>query len=103
MTTADRTSLCGTGTAALAPGLSAAWFVGRGAAIPFAAGALPRAPEWMQRLGLEWLYRRISEPGRLFRRYVLADLPFAVRLLLASVPTRLRPGPYAISSTEAIS
>jgi N-acetylglucosaminyldiphosphoundecaprenol N-acetyl-beta-D-mannosaminyltransferase len=90
-------------TAALPPGLPTAWFVGRGAAIPFAAGALPRAPEWMRRLGLEWLYRLISEPRRLFRRYVLADLPFAVRLLLASVPTRLRLGPHVISRMEAVS
>ncbi len=87
--------------AALAPGLPATWFIGCGAAIPFAAGALPRAPEWMQRLGLEWLYRLISEPRRLFRRYVLADLPFAVRLLLASALARLRPGPHATSRKEA--
>jgi N-acetylglucosaminyldiphosphoundecaprenol N-acetyl-beta-D-mannosaminyltransferase len=80
---------------ALAPGLPAAWFVGCGAAIPFAAGALPRAPRWMQRLGLEWLYRLISEPRRLFRRYVLVDLPFAVRLLIMSALARLKPGGHA--------
>lgn len=84
--------------AALAPGLPAAWFIGCGAAIPFAAGVLPRAPERMQQLGLEWLYRLISEPRRLFRRYLLADLPFAARLLLTSAPTRLRPGARAVTS-----
>jgi N-acetylglucosaminyldiphosphoundecaprenol N-acetyl-beta-D-mannosaminyltransferase len=78
--------------AALAPGLPTAWFISCGAAIPFAAGELRRAPHWMQRLGLEWLYRLISEPRRLFRRYVLADLPFALRLLITSALTRLRPG-----------
>jgi N-acetylglucosaminyldiphosphoundecaprenol N-acetyl-beta-D-mannosaminyltransferase len=78
--------------AALAPGLPTAWFISCGAAIPFAAGELRRAPHWMQRLGLEWLYRLISEPHRLFRRYVLADLPFALRLLFMSALTRLRPG-----------
>jgi len=67
--------------AALAPGLPAAWFIGCGAAIPFAAGALPRAPRWMHPLGLEWAYRLISEPRRLFRRYLVDDVPFALRLL----------------------
>ena len=43
--------------AAVAPGLPGAWFIGCGAAIPFAAGALPRAPRWMQQTGLEWAYR----------------------------------------------
>jgi N-acetylglucosaminyldiphosphoundecaprenol N-acetyl-beta-D-mannosaminyltransferase len=69
--------------AALAPGLPGVWFIGCGAAIPFAAGALSRAPHWMQRLGLEWTYRLISEPRRLFRRY-LNDLPFALLLLVTS-------------------
>jgi N-acetylglucosaminyldiphosphoundecaprenol N-acetyl-beta-D-mannosaminyltransferase len=70
--------------AALAPGLPAAWFIGCGAAIPFAAGALPRAPHWMHPLGLEWIFRLVSEPRRLFRRYLVDDLPFAVRLLATS-------------------
>jgi N-acetylglucosaminyldiphosphoundecaprenol N-acetyl-beta-D-mannosaminyltransferase len=70
--------------AAVAPRLPGAWFVGCGAAIPFAAGALPRAPEWMQRTGLEWAWRLLSEPRRLFRRYLVEDLPFAVRLLVSA-------------------
>jgi N-acetylglucosaminyldiphosphoundecaprenol N-acetyl-beta-D-mannosaminyltransferase len=80
--------------AALAPGLPAAWFIGCGAAIPFAAGTLPRAPHWMQPLGLEWVHRLISEPRRLFRRYLVDDLPFALRLLVVSglAPRRDRPG-----------
>jgi N-acetylglucosaminyldiphosphoundecaprenol N-acetyl-beta-D-mannosaminyltransferase len=77
--------------AELAPGLPGAWFIGCGAAIAFAAGTLPRAPRWVQRLGLEWAYRLMSEPRRLFRRYVVDDLPFAVRLLIASAAAR-RPG-----------
>jgi N-acetylglucosaminyldiphosphoundecaprenol N-acetyl-beta-D-mannosaminyltransferase len=44
----------------------------------------------MQQAGLEWLFRLISEPRRLFHRYVVADLPFAVRLLAASAAERLR-------------
>jgi N-acetylglucosaminyldiphosphoundecaprenol N-acetyl-beta-D-mannosaminyltransferase len=75
--------------ARLGPALPGAWFVACGAAIPFAAGALPRAPRWMQRFGLEWLFRLLSEPRRLFRRYLVDDLPFAVALLAASAGQRL--------------
>lgn len=77
--------------AAIAPGLPAAWFIGCGAAIPFAAGALTRAPRWMQRLGLEWVHRLVSEPRRLFRRYLVDDLPFAARLIITSAAARQRP------------
>ncbi|MBV9205899.1 MAG: WecB/TagA/CpsF family glycosyltransferase [Actinobacteria bacterium] len=84
--------------AALAPCHPAAWFIGCGAAIPFAAGALPRAPRWMQQIGLEWLYRLICEPRRLFRRYVLIDFPYAISLLITSALTRFRPGVRAIIS-----
>ncbi|MGW4639195.1 WecB/TagA/CpsF family glycosyltransferase [Sphaerisporangium sp. NPDC004334] len=61
--------------------LPQAWFVGCGSAIGFAAGAVRRAPEWMRRSGLEWLFRLAAEPGRLARRYLVDDLPFALRLL----------------------
>lgn len=40
-----------------------------GAAIDFAAGSAKRAPIWMQKAGLEWLYRFLWEPKRLFKRY----------------------------------
>lgn len=42
-----------------------------GAAIDFAAGNIKRAPTWMQRAGLEWLYRFLLEPNRLFKRYFI--------------------------------
>ncbi len=41
-----------------------------GAAFPFLAGTLPQAPPWMQRRGLEWLFRLFIEPRRLWRRYL---------------------------------
>jgi N-acetylglucosaminyldiphosphoundecaprenol N-acetyl-beta-D-mannosaminyltransferase len=53
--------------------------VGVGAAFDFHAGRVRQAPAWMQRNGLEWLFRLTSEPGRLWRRYVLVTpwfLPF---------------------------
>ncbi|HEX4411833.1 MAG TPA: WecB/TagA/CpsF family glycosyltransferase [Xanthobacteraceae bacterium] len=42
-----------------------------GAAIDFLTGAQTRAPAWIQRLGLEWAYRLVSQPGRLWRRYLV--------------------------------
>jgi N-acetylglucosaminyldiphosphoundecaprenol N-acetyl-beta-D-mannosaminyltransferase len=41
-----------------------------GAAFPFLAGLIPQAPLWMQDRGLEWLFRLMSEPRRLWRRYL---------------------------------
>jgi N-acetylglucosaminyldiphosphoundecaprenol N-acetyl-beta-D-mannosaminyltransferase len=67
-----------------------AWFVGCGAAVNFAAGYESRAPRWMQRLGLEWIYRLLSEPRRLARRYA-GDLPFALHILVVSMLSGLLP------------
>lgn len=61
------------------------WFVGTGAAIGFLAGEVPRAPQWVQRMGLEWAHRLVHEPRRLAERYLRWDLPFAVGLLAQSV------------------
>ncbi len=55
--------------------------VGVGAAFDFLAGAKPQAPAWLQRAGLEWLYRLASEPRRLWRRYARNNPRFAVRML----------------------
>lgn len=69
--------------------LPGTWFICCGAAIPFAAGTLTRAPGWMQRSGLEWVHRLVSEPSRLYRRYLLEDLPYAVKLILRSAAARI--------------
>jgi N-acetylglucosaminyldiphosphoundecaprenol N-acetyl-beta-D-mannosaminyltransferase len=45
--------------------------VGVGAAFDFHAGRVPQAPSWVQRAGLEWLFRLMVEPGRLWKRYLL--------------------------------
>ncbi len=52
-----------------------------GAAFAFHAGMLAQAPPWMQRAGLEWLYRFTREPRRLWRRYVFLN-PMYVSLLI---------------------
>jgi N-acetylglucosaminyldiphosphoundecaprenol N-acetyl-beta-D-mannosaminyltransferase len=45
-----------------------------GASILFLTGAEKRAPKWVQRMGMEWLYRLLQNPGRLWRRYLVDDL-----------------------------
>src|SRR4051794_6818301 len=57
--------------AGLHDALPGTWWLGCGAAIPFAAGALGRAPAWRGGGGVEWLSRLASEPRRLARRYVV--------------------------------
>jgi len=47
-----------------------------GAVFDFYAGTINRAPEWMINLGLEWLYRLIREPGRMWRRYLIGNFKF---------------------------
>ncbi len=51
-----------------------------GAAFDFHAGVKPMAPEWMQRNGLEWLYRLLQEPHRLWRRYLVTNTIFVFKL-----------------------
>lgn len=46
-----------------------------GATIDFESGHIQRAPTWMSQAGLEWLYRLMSEPNRLWKRYLIEDLP----------------------------
>jgi N-acetylglucosaminyldiphosphoundecaprenol N-acetyl-beta-D-mannosaminyltransferase len=52
-----------------------------GAAFPFLAGKIAQAPPWMQRVGLEWLFRLACEPRRLWRRYVLLNPAYSLLLL----------------------
>ncbi len=55
--------------------------VGIGGGIDILAGIKKRAPGWMQKSGLEWLYRLVHEPGRLSRRYVKTSWSFAWQVL----------------------
>jgi len=54
-----------------------------GAAFDFHAGAVPQSPAWMQRRGLEWLFRLIQEPRRLWRRYLVTNTIFLAKLFAA--------------------
>lgn len=51
-------------------------FMAIGATIDFEAGNRPRSPQWMSKLGIEWAFRLMSEPKRLWKRYLVEDLPF---------------------------
>lgn len=53
-----------------------------GAAFDFYAGRVRQAPRWMQRSGLEWLFRLAAEPGRLWRRYLVYNPKFVVNVAL---------------------
>ncbi|MBK0391983.1 WecB/TagA/CpsF family glycosyltransferase [Ramlibacter algicola] len=50
--------------------------LGVGAAFAFHAGVISRAPEWMQRSGLEWLHRLVTDPKRLWKRYLVTNTAF---------------------------
>jgi N-acetylglucosaminyldiphosphoundecaprenol N-acetyl-beta-D-mannosaminyltransferase len=56
--------------------IKGATLIGVGAAFDFHSGAVARAPKWMQRAGLEWLHRLLSEPSRLWRRYLIVAPSF---------------------------
>lgn len=67
--------------------------VGVGAAFDFLAGAKPQAPAWMQGAGLEWLFRLLCEPRRLWRRYLIHNSRFLYQLARAAGSGSLRADP----------
>ncbi len=74
--------------------------LGLGACIDFIAGNVPRAPPWLSRNGLEWLYRLCREPRRLWRRYLLRDPQFA-RILWRGFWERRSPAALPAGETQA--
>jgi exopolysaccharide biosynthesis WecB/TagA/CpsF family protein len=52
-----------------------------GALLDFVSGAVPRAPQWIRRARLEWVHRLLTEPARLWRRYVLGNPLFLARVV----------------------
>ena len=69
--------------------------IGVGAAFDFHAGVKRQAPPWMRRSGLEWLFRLLSEPRRLARRYLINIPLFGWYLLLDAVGLRRFPPSHA--------
>ncbi len=64
--------------------------VGVGASLDFVAGAVRRAPRWVSSAGMEWLFRLVHEPRRLWRRYLLRDPKFFLILLRELASARRR-------------
>ena len=68
--------------------------IGVGLAFAQLAGTVPRAPAWMQRSGLEWVFRLSQEPKRLWKRYLIGNTVFvavALAALFGHYVRRLRP------------
>jgi N-acetylglucosaminyldiphosphoundecaprenol N-acetyl-beta-D-mannosaminyltransferase len=59
--------------------------MGVGGSFDFIASRVARAPRLMQRSGVEWMHRLLQEPGRLWRRYLVDDLPVVFRMLGTSL------------------
>lgn len=62
-------------------GVVSGLMIGVGAAFDFFAGNIKRAPVWMQKCNLEWLYRLIQEPKRLFKRYLVTNSKFLWKII----------------------
>ncbi len=55
--------------------------IGVGGLFDFYSGRIPRAPKWMRELGLEWIFRLLQEPARMWKRYVIGNPLFVFRVL----------------------
>ena len=76
--------------------LTAPVLIGVGAAFDFHTGRKPQAPRWMQRAGLEWLFRLLTEPRRLWRRYLINNPLFITLVVLQALGLRR----YPLSKTD---
>lgn len=68
--------------------LGARVVIGVGGLFDFVSGRIPRAPQWMRDVGLEWIYRLLQEPARMWRRYLLGNFSFLARVLLQRLRLR---------------
>ena len=73
--------------------LDATLMFGVGAAFDFHAGLVPQAPRWIQRAGLEWFYRVVKEPKRLWKRYLTIVPAFLFRAFAQTVGLKRYPAP----------
>ena len=62
--------------------------VGVGGLFDFVSGRISRAPRWMREAGLEWIWRLLQEPGRMWRRYLIGNFTFLARVLLQRLRLR---------------
>ncbi len=68
--------------------LTAPVLIGVGAAFDFLSGRKPQAPRWIQRSGFEWLFRLLTEPRRLWKRYLINNPLFVFLVLLQIIGIR---------------
>lgn len=73
--------------------LDCALMIGVGAAFDMHSGRTSQAPKWMQRCGLEWLYRLVTEPRRLWKRYLVNNPAFIFRIAQQSLNPSRFPAP----------
>ena len=66
--------------------------MGVGGTFDVVAGVVSRAPHWMQQSGLEWLYRVMQEPRRMWRRYLFTNISFARMIVVLLIKQRLLRG-----------
>ncbi|MCP9759262.1 WecB/TagA/CpsF family glycosyltransferase [Aquitalea sp. S1-19] len=72
--------------------------IGVGGLFDFYSGRIQRAPLWLRELGLEWCWRLAMEPGRLWRRYLLGNTVFLLRVLWQRLVQRPAPSPHPLSA-----
>jgi lipopolysaccharide/colanic/teichoic acid biosynthesis glycosyltransferase/UDP-N-acetyl-D-mannosaminuronic acid transferase (WecB/TagA/CpsF family) len=84
--------------------------MGVGGLFDFYSGRIPRAPLWLRELGLEWVWRLLQEPGRMWRRYVIGNPLFLYRVIREArrkdsverrKPLVARPGSVLVAATIA--
>ncbi|MGC2499518.1 MAG: WecB/TagA/CpsF family glycosyltransferase [Acidobacteriaceae bacterium] len=73
-----------------------------GAAFPFLAGLSKEAPAWMGRAGLEWLFRLLSEPQRLWRRYLYLNPAYLALVALQAIGISRFPSEGKLPKTESL-
>jgi N-acetylglucosaminyldiphosphoundecaprenol N-acetyl-beta-D-mannosaminyltransferase len=73
------------------PGIKVIFAIG--ATIDFQAGLVSRSPKWMTKMGIEWFYRILQEPGRMAKRYLIDDMPYFYLLFLQKIGRYRNPWP----------
>jgi len=76
-------------------------FMAVGATIDFEAGNVQRSPRWMSQIGMEWLFRLICEPKRLWKRYLVDDLPFFILILKQKLNLYSAPEPATSTQSQS--
>ena len=89
-------------TADNASALDVAVVIPVGGAFEMLAGLVPRAPRWLQLIGMEWLFRLMMEPRRLWRRYLIGNAHFVALIAKQYFATRRKTAPSDQISTASL-